>query len=375
MARAPAFAVLFPAAAVWAAAMVALKAAAAVGWWQPPGHWPADWHGHELVFGFAFAVVGGYLLTRPGWPGAVAAPLAWAAGRVAHLAPGLASWAEAALALAYPALLVVLAGLPLARAAKRPRNRVFAPLIAALAAAEAVYQLGTAGGLPGGGRPGLLLGTGLLFLLLFVMGGRFAASVAAGLHHARGRALVRLSQPRLERIGVALLAPMALLDAAAAAGALPAALPGTLALAAATVMAVRLAGWRGWLLLDDRGLGALQAGYALLALGLALKGGSQLAAPALLSEAMHLALVGGLGTLTLTVMVRVARQRRRLGDPLPPVGVVAAGLVALAAGLRLAAGGGYDRALWLALAAGFWCAAWGLFAAALVSRARATRGR
>ena len=357
-ARIPAHTLLFPAAALWAIAMVTAKAGAAAGWWQPPGHWPATWHGHELIFGFALAVVGGYLVTRPGLPGVLAVLAAWAAGRATLLAPGLSPALAAAGALAYPLALFIAAGLPLARAAKKPRNRVFAPLLGALVAAEGLYQLGAAGLVAGATGAGLLLAADLLLLLLFVMGGRFLASVTSGLHQARGRWLVRLSQPRLERAGVLLLAAMAVLDPLAALAPLPAALPGGAGLAAAVVLALRLAGWQGWRLLDDTGAAALQAGYLWLGLGLGLKGVLQLAGGGDLVAGLHLALIGGLGTLTLTVMTRVVRSRRRLAPPLPAIGAVAAGLVGVAAAARLAAWADPQRVAWLVLAAAAWGLGW-----------------
>lgn len=365
MPRLFAYTVFFPAAALWAVTAVALKAAAAAGWLAPPGHWAGHWHGHELVFGFALAVVGGYLITRPGTAGVLLALAAWAAGRAAALAPLPFPGLAAVLALAYPAVLFVQAGVPLARAAKKPRNRVFAPLLGAFALAEGLYQAGAAGWLPGGTAPGLLLGADLVLLLLFVMGGRFQASVASGLHQARGRWVVRLSQPRLEWAGAGLLAAMGVLDALAAAGALPAVLPGILAAAAAGLIAARLAGWRGWLLLDDPGMAALQAGYLWLGTGLALKAVFQAGGTAAPFGALHLALVGGLGTLTLTVMTRVVRQRRRLTPPLPPAGAAAAGLMSVAALARLTAWADAGPGGWLGLAAGAWCLAWGVFLAGL----------
>lgn len=370
MTRLPAYAVLFPAAAVWAIAVVAAKAGAAAGWWQPPGHWPATWHGHELVFGFALAVVGGYLITRPGTPGVVAVLAAWAVGRAALLAPGVPPALAGAGALAYPLALFVAAGLPLARAAKKPRNRVFAPLLGTLVVAEGLYQLGAAGHLAGGTAAGLLLAADLLLLLLFVMGGRFLASVASGLHQARGRWLVRLSQPRLERAGVAALATMAVLDPLAILSPLPVTtLAGSLAVAAAAILLLRLAGWQGWRLIDDAGAAALQAGYLWLGLGLGLKGALQIAGSGHLVAGLHVALIGGLGTLTLTVMTRVVRSRRGLTPALPAAGALAAALVSVATGARLGAWAAAERVWWLGLAGSAWCLAWGLVLGLLAASA------
>ncbi|MFB6260262.1 MAG: NnrS family protein [Thiohalorhabdaceae bacterium] len=366
MPRLSVYHVLFPAAALWALVAVGLKAGASAGWLMVPGHWPVGWHGHELIFGFAFGVVGGYLLTRLRTPGTLVTLGTWILGRFATLGPAMPPGVSAAMALAFPLMLFLGAGLPLAKAAKKPRNRVFGPLLAGMGLAEVAYQLGILGILPGGPASGLLLGADLLGLLLFVMGGRFLATVASGLHQARGRWLVRLSQPRLEGAGVAALAAMAILDFLAAAAGLRPQIPGLLALLGAGLIACRLAGWQGWRLLKDPGITALQAGYLWLGLGLAFKGGGQLAGQGLSVVGIHVLLVGGLGTLTLTVMTRVIRNRQGLRPSLSATGTMAAVLVSVAAVTRVAGWAGTDQTLWLGVAGVAWCLAWVLFLVELV---------
>ncbi|MFB6357746.1 MAG: NnrS family protein [Thiohalorhabdaceae bacterium] len=215
----------------------------------------------------------------------------------------------------------------------------------------------------------------MLGLLLFVMGGRFLASVASGRHQARGRWLVRLSQPRRERAGVKTLLAMALLDVLAVVAGLAVTLPGVLALLGSVLIVARLGGWRGWRLLDDPQTGVLQAGYLWLGAGLALKGAVQMAGVVFPVGALHVLLVGGLGTLTLAVMTRVLRSRRGLMPPLPPVAAMAAALVSVAAVARIAAWVGPEAPLWLGAAGLAWCLAWILFLAGPVrnhSRASAS---
>ncbi|MFA9460066.1 NnrS family protein [Thiohalorhabdus methylotrophus] len=362
MPRTPAVALFFPSAALLAVTVVVAKALEASGLGVP---WhasvPLRWHGHEMLFGYAYAVVGGFLLTRPDPARILAAYLAWLAGRVVYLGAALPFPVELGAALAYPLLLFAYAGLPLARAAKKPRNKMFAPLIAALALAELLYQLGLHGVLPGAAPRGLLLAADLLLLLLFVMGGRILATSSSGAHQDRGRRPAGVAQPRLERAGAALLAGTALADATG----LATPLPGDLSLGAALVVLVRIIRWRGWLLLGDRALAALQAGYLWLALGLFAKGAVQVAGNGLPFEALHVALIGGLGTLTATVMSRVALQRTRRGSGLPASVVAAVLLLALAVPARLEAG--VPAGLWLAAAA--WGTAFSLVLAALAGAA------
>ena len=72
---------------------------------------PAEWHAHELVFGYGGAALGGFLLTAvPNWTGAKGAPhlfigavaVIWLAGRVALWASGiLPGWVVATVDLAF----------------------------------------------------------------------------------------------------------------------------------------------------------------------------------------------------------------------------------------------------------------------------------
>ncbi len=362
MARLPALKLFFPAAAVTALGVAAAKALQATGWDLPLARpLPADWHGHEMVLGYAYAVIGGFLLPRPD-PGPVLAAFgAWLAGRAVLLFAALPGPAEAMIALAYPVLLFALAGVPLARAAKRPRNRIFAPLLGALAAAEGLYQLGALGRMPGGTAPGLLLAVDLVLLLLFVMGGRILATASSGAHQAMGWKPLHATHPRLERLGAALLVTAAAADLAG----LPPPVAGLAVLLAAGVIARRLYRWRVWQILHDRGVACLSLGCTWLAAGLAAKGAAQLAGTAAPFSALHIALAGGLGTLSLTVMTRVALQRTQRGSDLPRPTLAAVALVSVAALARAAAWGAGEEKLWLGVAGGAWALAWVLFLAGL----------
>src|SRR5688500_317613 len=85
-------------AAVWAAIAVPVWLAAYAHGYALRGALPAlFWHGHEMVFGFGFAAVAGFLLTAiPNWTGRLpvrgaalgALALLWLAGRIAVLAAG-----------------------------------------------------------------------------------------------------------------------------------------------------------------------------------------------------------------------------------------------------------------------------------------------
>src|SRR6478609_4881793 len=104
----------------------------------PGGIAPYVWHMHEMVFGFAFATVAGFLLTAiPNWTGRLplrGAPLAvlaglWLAGRIAVLFSGATGpLAAAVVDLAFPVAFVAV----IARELIAGRNWRNLPMLAAL---------------------------------------------------------------------------------------------------------------------------------------------------------------------------------------------------------------------------------------------------
>jgi uncharacterized protein involved in response to NO len=109
----------FLGAAIWAILSLALWLGSLAGLWQlAPGYGALAWHGHEMIFGYASAVVAGFLLTAvPNWTGRL--PVAgwrlillfafWCLGRVAFLVMGTAGPlpAEVIDSLFLPCLLLV----------------------------------------------------------------------------------------------------------------------------------------------------------------------------------------------------------------------------------------------------------------------------
>nr|WP_082188142.1 NnrS family protein [Azospirillum baldaniorum] len=185
----------FPAAALYGALSVPLWVAGYFGWLGIG--WTPALHAHEMLMGYALAVVGGFLLTRPSGMALTVAFAAWLAGRLAVLA-GLPPEIAAPLALAYPVALFVVAGVPFLRAAKSGHNKLFGPVIGAFALAEALVWWGG-----DGGRTGALFALHLVGILMLVMGGRIIPSATAGEVRRQGGTLVERVQPRLEWAGVA----------------------------------------------------------------------------------------------------------------------------------------------------------------------------
>jgi uncharacterized protein involved in response to NO len=297
-------------AAVYAVIMVPLWLAVVNGKLAPSTYLqPSVWHAHEMTWGFASAVVAGFLLTAVGnWTqretatGALLAGLVllWVAGRSAMLfAAALPRGVPAAVDLAFlPGLAIVLAR-PLLATNNRRNLMVVAILIALFAANLVVHSEGL-GVLPSGSARGAtLLSVDLIVLLILIISGRIFPMFT---RNATGVAAIR-SIPWLDRACVAAMAALLLVDALARPGdALSAILAGVVGLLAAA----RAVHWGARHSLRDPLLWVLHAGYAWVVVGLLLRGAAGVLGAPPSSAATHALTVGAIGTLTLGMMARVA---------------------------------------------------------------------
>lgn len=265
------------------------------------------WHAHEMIFGFAVAVIAGFLLTAvANWTGretAVGAPLAclallWTAGRAAvfaaaHLPPPL----TAVIDLAFlPALAAVCAS-PILRTTNR-RNYQFVAMLGALFLANLGMHLGALGVAPFWVRRGAMVAVDLVILMIIVMTARIVPMFTRNATRLNG---IR-SLPQLDRAAAMGAASLALLDAIGA----PERIVATVAFVVGIVVAARSVPWGTRYTLPHPLLWVLHAGHAFVALGLVLRG-LALFMPALgPSVALHALTAGGIGVLTLGMMTRVS---------------------------------------------------------------------
>lgn len=296
-----------------------------------------NWHAHEMVFGYAVAVIAGFLLTSVrNWTsidtptgGALGALLLlWMAGRLAPFAPGVVpGWLAASIDVAFlPALAASLA-MPLLRR-RQWRNLPFVPILLILACANGLVHLDVLGMAPGRAKTGLYLGVNLVVLLITVVGGRvipfFTERALPGAHPQVWRPV--------EWVSIGTVVALAVL------GAVPFAPELTLTLAgvAALAHAVRLWGWSDRRLWSVPLLWILYVGYGWLVIGFILEA---LSAAALIRPqlALHAFTTGSIGAMTLGMMARVSLGHT--GRPLraPPLVVGAFALVSIAALLRVIA--------------------------------------
>lgn len=356
----------FLAAAAYGPLLIAFWYGARSGWWSAPDARLALplLHAHELLFGFAAALVCGVLLTAlPSWSGAAelrGAPLVvlaalWLAGRVAVHG---AEWLQPPLVMVLDgALLPALAALLFSSVATA-RRRLFwwtLPPLAALAAANIAFHAALGRGAEADARWALMLGVHGLAFLFTLYGGLFIPAFTRRWLHQRGERSGAILMP----LEYATALAMVLFAAADLFGAPPGVMVAA-ALAAAAVHAVRFARWRGWRTAGEPLLWCIHLGYAWLIAALLLRALAELV-PGLPREAwIHAFTIGAYGMLKIGLMTRVAL--RHTGRPLvaPPLMRLAFAMVLAAALLRL---------LYLAPGPGSWVlgAAALLWAAALLA--------
>lgn len=301
----------FPLAATYAAVMLPWSVAAQLGLWPAPAGITRPWgHGHEMLFGFALAVVTGYTSGQQPRRTTLQMIGLWLLARLAFLGWPL-SLPAILLNVAFVIALAWKVAPTFLRTAKKWRNKSVGVILIGVALSVIAFHIAAHMALP----PSLFLLEAVLFLsaLIFFMGGRMIAPAIAGhVEKTQGYILEARVQPALEG-AVLLLLLMALVVNVLPVGARPAMLAALL-LACALLTLVRMVRWQGWRCRDRLDLLALLAGYGWLMAGWVLIALSLTTEALPLSQALHAITVGALGTLTLSVMARV-RMHRCLRDP------------------------------------------------------------
>ncbi len=291
------------------------------------------WHAHEMLFGFAAAVIVGFLMTAgkawtglptPRGPALGALALLWLAARLTAFSGPYALFALLDLALLPLVCAVLLERLLRAR---NRRNLPLAGILALLALSNLAFHLAQAGVSALDPRQALYAALALIVMIECVMGGRvipaFTASATPGL---RLLPAPRLEWATLATTALALLAWVLKAQAGAQA---------VLLLAAAGLNAQRLYRWQGACTRGRPILWILHAAYAWLPLGLALLAAAALGwLPA--SLGLHALAVGLTGGLIIGMVTRTARGHTGRALQVGRAEVTAYALVLGAAALRVA---------------------------------------
>jgi len=265
------------------------------------------WHAHEMLFGFALAVIAGFLLTAIGnWTqketavgGLLAALVAlWLGGRFAVLfADRLPRPLPALLDLAFPPALALVCARPILTT-KNARNYQFVAMLALLFVANLMMHLGALRVVPGLERKGAWLATYLVVLMIVVMTTRIVPMFT---RNATGEKSIE-NLPWLDRAAIAGVLLSALSDLF---GLDERGVAGLSGLAGVLVLA-RTARWGTLHTFRDPLLWILHLGHGFVAVGLVLRGVTLLTPAVSASTALHALTAGGIGSLTLGMMARVA---------------------------------------------------------------------
>ena len=353
-------------AAAYAAVAVPLWVAVALGWLGWAGRVPPLlWHAHEMLFGFAAAVIVGFLLTAgkawtgqatPRGPALGALVLLWLAARLAAVAAPPAVFAVLDLAL-----LPLVAGV-LARVLLRAGNRRNLPLVGMLlllTLANAAFHASALGWLDADPLRPLHAGLALIVMIECVMAGRVVPAFTMGAMPGLKLVARKWQSPVALAATAVGLAGWALLPAGGVFAVFQVSAAAALAVAAALHVGL-LSSWRPWLTRHRPILWILHAAYAWIPIGLLLLAASLLGLVAV-SVGIHALAVGATGGLIIGMCTRTARGHTGRALKVGRAEVTAYVLVMAAAALRvLLPLAGAPQLAW-ALAALAWAAAFTLY--------------
>jgi uncharacterized protein involved in response to NO len=297
---------------------------------------PLLWHAHEMLFGFAIAVILGFLLTAvKAWTGLVtprgaflgALALLWLAARVAAVTGPYALYAVLDLAL-LPLVAAVLTHV-LLRASNR-RNLPLAGMLMLLALANGFFHLGVIGALEISPLTPLYAALALIVMIECVIAGRvipaFTMSAAPGL-----KLKVRAPVDRAA-LGLTALALLLWVFAPASAGWN---MVGGLALSLAALAQVgRLLQWRPALTRHRPILWILHVSYAWIPFGLSLLAAARFGWVGV-SAGVHALAIGATAGLIIGMMTRTARGHTGRALQVSRPEITAYVLVVLAAAVRV----------------------------------------
>lgn len=321
------------------------------------------WHRHEMLFGYTMAIFAGFFLTAvPNWTGTEpvrglrlgALVGLWVLARVAMVLPDPhPRWLPAALDLAFLPALAVLLLPPLRRAGKLP-NLAFVPVLLTLAGCNLAIHLEALEVLDGVEYRATTVALDLVVLVMLVIGGRVIP------YFVRKALGVELPEPAAGWVlGHAAMAGVVLVEAVGG----PRGLAAALSLIAAVAAASRLLRWQVAAAWRRPILWVLYLGYGWVVMGLLAKGAAGLTVGVHPRVAVHLFTVGGIGTLTLGMMARVA-----LGHTGRPLEVARPVVLAFLAISSSAVVRGLVPVLWpgsylraLEVSAALWCLAFGMY--------------
>ena len=285
--------------------------------WSPYGGW-IWWHAHEMLYGFATAIIVGFLLTAvQNWTGQPSISgwflfglfCLWLASRVLLLFPigGIVflPWFDVSFLLVSAGImawLVIRAG--------QKQQLILVGLLSLLAFSNAQMHWALMGGDNLLSKSASHGGLFLIVLMIVIMGGRVIPFFTAnGTNTQRNNPL-----PYVEKLSFASVAILALLNLTGWSHDLPDIVTGLLFLLAGITNLVRFLNWRPWITLNIPLLWSLHAAYLMIVLGFFLAGirfillstGSSEVLNFNYATILHSFTIGGTGLLIMAMIARVS---------------------------------------------------------------------
>jgi uncharacterized protein involved in response to NO len=296
-------------AGVWAPLSMVLFIAMFEGYIVLPTAFDAlVWHYHEMLFGYAGAVLAGFALTAiPNWTGRLplqGAPLLglvliWIAGRAAVSVSALiGTWAAAAVDLLFLAALAAVILREIV-AGRNWRNLPLAAAVILLFLCNVLIHYETLGFVDSAGWA-QKLPIAVVIVLITLIGGRIIPSFSRNWLAKRGATRLPHSFGRFDRLTIAVTLVALAWWAAAPLGPVT----GGLAALAAALNLVRLARWQGLATRTEPLLWVMHVGYLWIPVGLLLLAIASWLPDFPQSSAIHALTTGAIGTMTLAVMSR-----------------------------------------------------------------------
>lgn len=250
-----------------------------------------------MLFGYAEAVLAGFLITRT-------TPMirwlllgTWMLSRLAIFVEN--SYLALVLGISFSLTILAPAALPLLRGAKRRENYILPVILLVLSVLDILWWTGTLWLGPNIQQNALLATVDLYALLMLIVGGRALRSSLGGYLERNG--ILRRDDSRINyELPLSFLAGIScLFDALGLSH-----IAGTFNILTAIVTLVRVLPWQLYYVRKRCALLSLAVGYCWLILGLFIKGGAAFWPEYPVAASLHGITVGALGTLTLTMMAR-----------------------------------------------------------------------
>lgn len=330
---------------------------------------PTVWHAHEMIYGYAVAVIAGFLLAAvKNWTGLQTLRgtllfllfFLWLTARLLPLAGlfsevGLSLQWTAFADLLFMAMLIPAVAVPIIRA-KSQRNLAVIAILALLLTGNGLFYLGVFGILADGIRLGLYLGFYIIIALVLMMGRRVIPFFT---ERGVGYSVTLTNYAWLDKA-----VPLLMIAFIAAELVAPGNLMTTMVAAVLMgLLGLRLVGWHTKGIWRKPLLWVLHIAYGLVVVGFALKVAAFLfgASPFL---AVHAFALGGIGLMTLGMMARVCLGHTGRNVFAPPAAVtwmflLLTGAALLRVFVPLLAPAYY--ALWVGLSQLSWISAFVLF--------------